>query len=140
MSAPRICGRGCWRFVTVEFSYRDVRVVQPGAGEVPAAIAPPRTPLAEVRVAKLGARVVGGYRLQDAGGGVFAIRALGVCSRWRQRGVGRWLLGHALGVAESRGGRVVEVPGPGFRAACGFFEKAGFQCQGDRLVLAVTPD
>ena len=119
-----------------EFSYRDVRVHQPTADEMPRAIAPPRTPLAQVRVAKFGARVIGGYRLEDAGKGVFAIRALGVCPRWRHHGVGRWLLGHALGVAESRGGRVVEVP----CQACGFLEKSGFVRQGDRLVLAITPD
>ena len=46
------------------------------------------------------------------------------------------MLGHAIGIAESRGGRVVEAPD----AARGFFLKAGFAPEDGRFRLHLTPE
>jgi hypothetical protein len=50
--------------------------------------------------------------------------------------VGRWLLGHAIGIAESRGGRVVDAPD----AAGEFFLGAGFVREDGRFRLRLTPE
>ena len=89
-----------------------------------------------VRVATLRGQLIGVYHMVRVDGERFAIRALVVCAAARGRGVGRWLLGHALGVAESRGGRFVQAPG----AAVGFFRKAGFVVAGGGLWFAMTPE
>ena len=43
--------------------------------------------------------------IRDRDKGVFVIRSLIVDQANRRKGIGRWLLGHAIGVAESKGGR-----------------------------------
>lgn len=119
-----------------DFHRRDVRVYQPFAAELPVDIVGPAADPRDVRVAKLRDRVVGGYWLVRTSAEGFAIRALGVYADYRHRSIGRWLVGHALGIAESRGGRVVEAPA----GASGFFLKQGFSehAGGPRFVL--TPE
>ena len=115
------------------FSYRDVTVYRPFPGEVPEDIVGTGAALDDVRVAKLddedtGRPIVGAYRLARMDVDRFEIVALGVYAAYRRAGVGRWLLGHAIGIAESRGGRIVDAKGPaslllpaGFeRRNCGF--------------------
>ena len=121
------------------FDYQDLRVFEPFAAELPADIVGPGDP-ASVRVAKLDGVVLGGYRLERLRGVRFALRALGVYARYRGHGVGRWLLGHALGVAESKGGRCVEAPAAGCSLRR-FLLRAGFVADGAGvLVFHMTPE
>ncbi|MCY3811975.1 MAG: GNAT family N-acetyltransferase [Gammaproteobacteria bacterium] len=123
----------------------DVTVYRPFPGEVPCDLVGADAPLDDVRVAKVDgqgskshgstSRVVGAYRLVQVDAGRFAIRALGVYPAYRGAGIGRWLLGHAIGIAESRGARTIDAKGPpGFLKPVGFTPWAG----GYRLVL--TPE
>lgn len=118
----------------------DVTVYRPFPGEVPCDLVGADAPLDDVRIAKVDgpgspSRVVGAYRLVQLDAERFAIRALGVYPAYRRAGIGRWLLGHAIGIAESRGARIVDAEGPpGFLQPVGFTPRAG----GYRLVL--TPE
>ena len=47
-----------------------------------------------------------------------------VLDAYQRQGVGRWLVGHAIGVAESKGGRELLVPLPG---PVDFFQGLGFR-------------
>ena len=116
-------------------SFRDVTIYRPFAGEVPNDLVGDDADLDDVRVAKFDGRVVGAYRLGQGGADRFEIVALAVYPDCRRVGIGRWLLGHAIGIAESRGGRVIDATGPdGFLLACGFTPRD----HGFRLLL--TPE
>ena len=116
-------------------SVADVTVYRPFPGEVPGDLVGADAPLDDVRIAKVDGRVVGAYRLAQVDAERFAIRALGVYPAFRRAGVGRWLLGHAIGIAESRGARIIDAKGPpGFLRPVGFTPQSG----GYRLVL--TPE
>lgn len=116
-------------------SYPDVTVYRPFPGEVPTDLVGSNAALDDVRIAKLGGRVVGAYRLARVGADRFEVVALAVYPPYRRAGIGRWLLGHAIGLAESRGGRIVEAVGP----AC-FLESAGFVRCVERFRLRLTPE
>ena len=116
--------------------YRNVRVFPPFANEVPHDIVGGDFDLDDVRVAKLDGRVIGAYRLMPAGS-VFRIRILVVYEGHRRRGVGRWLLRHALGIAEARGGRIVEAA---CEAPAAFWRDSGFQCEDGVFRLRLTPE
>ena len=117
-----------------------VTVYRPFPGEVPCDLVGADAPLDDVRVAKVDedgskSRVVGAYRLAQVDAERFEIRALGVYPAFRGAGIGRWLLGHAIGIAESRGARVIDAEGPpGFLLPVGFAPREGAY----RLVL--TPE
>ncbi len=76
-----------------------------------------------VRIAKNSDQVLGIYELDRIELGLFRIRSLIVNQSYRRQGVGRWLLGHAIGVAESKGGRQVIL---GSNRAKEFFRKFDF--------------
>ena len=118
------------------FGYRDVDIYPPYPHEDPAHLVGRADDGELVRVAKLDGRVIGAYRLVRTGATRFAIRALRVDEGFRGHGVGRWLLGHAIGIAELKGGRVIDAP----PAAAGFFAKAGFEAAGDACRLCLTPE
>jgi ribosomal protein S18 acetylase RimI-like enzyme len=71
----------------------------------------------------------------------FEIKNLAVDARYRGRGIGRWLLGHAIGLAESKGGRVIVVgadrAGP---AALALLRRAGFRNHQVSFVLILEPE
>ncbi len=118
------------------FSYRDVDVYPPYPDEDPAHLVGVAGDGELVRVAKLDGRVIGAYRLARTGKVRYAIKAVVVAEGYRGCGVGRWLLGHAIGIAELKGGRVVDAP----RIAEGFFAKVGFGPAGSYLRLRLTPE
>ncbi|MCE2460191.1 MAG: GNAT family N-acetyltransferase [Pseudomonadales bacterium] len=118
------------------FSYRDVDVYPPYPNEDPADLVGAADDGELVRVAKLDGRVIGAYRLARTAQARFAIKALVVDEKHRGCGVGRWLLGHAIGIAESKGGRVIDAP-PGAKS---FFARSGFEPAGDILRLSLTPE
>lgn len=117
-------------------SYRDVDIYPPYPHEDPADLVGQAGDGELVRVAKLDGRVVGAYRLVQTEETRFAIKALVVDEQYRGCGIGRWLLGHAIGIAELKGGRVIDAP----LAAERFFAQGGFQPAGDILRLCVTPE
>ena len=104
-------------------------------GEVPSDLVGDGAELNDVRVAKFDDRVVGAYRLAKVGADRFEIAALAVYPDFRGVGIGRWLLGHAIGIAESRGGRVIDATGPER-----FFLAAGFIPQDRGFRLLLTPE
>lgn len=118
------------------FSYRDIDVYPPYPHEDPHHLVGTAADDELVRVAKFDGCVIGAYRLFRTGETCFAIRALAVDEKYRGRGVGRWLLGHALGIAELKGGRVINAP----LAGADFFAKAGFEAVGETLRLSLTPE
>lgn len=118
------------------FTWRDVEVSTPKPAEVPVDIVGAHAAAENVRIATLRGQLIGAYHMVRLDRECFAIRALAVRAAARGGGVGRWLLGHALGVAESRGGRHVRAP----CAAAGFFRKAGFVADAHGLCFALTPE
>ena len=85
-------------------------------------------PQVHLRVAKLEDQPVGVYLLEQSDGYGFRLIYLQVASAWQHRGIGRWILGHALGLAESKGGRALTAaacaPLARFLRAYGFRESA----------------
>ncbi len=90
-----------------------------------------------VRVAKLGAVVIGMYAMDRGQKLDFILHGVVVEPSWRKQGLGRWLVGHALGVAESKGGRHVLFPG---EIAGRFFSYIGFEAESRGQRFDVIPD
>jgi len=90
-----------------------------------------------VRVAKLEGRVVGGYGIRPLSPTSYELVALAIAEGWRGKGFGRWLVGHAIGLAESRGGREIVVRGEGHAA---FLRRFGFEPAQNDLVLPLIPE
>lgn len=87
------------------------------------------------RIAELGDDEVGAYEINRLGPTRFRIVGLRVNEGFRHLGIGRWLLRHAIGTAESCGAREIEAPASG-----SFFEHHGFRRDGDVLRLTLTPE
>ncbi len=127
-----------------DFRARDVRMFRPYRDEIPWELiscpeqaAPEISDATLMRVAKFADTVVGVYAIRPLSPLAFRLEALVVARAFRRRGVGRWLLGHAIGLAESKGGRELAVrDGQAGR----FFRSAGFVACGDDLKLAFTPE
>lgn len=94
-----------------------------------------------MRVAKVDDEAVGVYVVQALNPTVYELRNLAVAPAWRNRGLGRWLLGHAIGIAESKGGREILLRHAPRKARWrGLFERTGFVASGDDLLLVLTPE
>ncbi|NIP16383.1 MAG: GNAT family N-acetyltransferase [Pseudomonadales bacterium] len=125
------------------FRITDVRVYRPYPDEVPwdllddRAAVDPSGDEVQIRIAKLGDDLVGVYVAEPLDPLTFRIVDLVVAERWRGRGIGRWLLGHAIGLAESRGAREVQVSDPSPRR---FFASIGFVDAGDAMRFLITPE
>jgi GNAT superfamily N-acetyltransferase len=133
----------------VSLRLRDVHIFRPYPDEVPwdlltsessesseAALAAVLE-LNLVRVAKLGDRVVGAYGIRPLSATRFELVALVVAEGYRRQGLGRWLLGHALGLAESKGAREILMRGHGYRR---FLARTGFEPHGADLLLTLSPE
>ncbi|GIS69347.1 MAG: hypothetical protein CM1200mP9_01680 [Gammaproteobacteria bacterium] len=68
-------------------------------------------------------QVVAVYQLTQMTETEFALVSIRVEAGYRRRGLGTWMLGHAIGLAEARGGRSIEVV---FAQGHRFFERSGF--------------
>ncbi|MGA0839792.1 MAG: GNAT family N-acetyltransferase [Pseudomonadales bacterium] len=90
-----------------------------------------------VRVAKLDGRIVAAYGIRPQTPTCYELVSLVVEHAWRGRDFGRWLMGHALGLAESRGGREVVVRG---HHHADFLQRFGFAPSGSDLRLELTPE
>ena len=94
--------------LTQPLNLREVEVFRPYPDEFPDALlmgtAYERASEAEfVRIAKLKGAIVAAYAMDRDGPDRFVLHAVVVAPAWRKRGIGRWFVGHAIGVAESKG-------------------------------------
>ena len=62
-----------------------------------------------LRVGKRGEEVLGVYAMNRIDSVNFELLGVIVSQRVRKQGLGRWLVGHAIGVAESKGGRYLHL-------------------------------
>ena len=119
-------------------SLRDFEVFRGDPAALPEAMATTLATIAPapevLRVAKLGERIIGCYAMHeptpidDQVARTFSLAMVTVEPNYQGNGVGRWLIGHAIGVAESKGGRHLEARlyGP-----ADFFKGLGFQATDD---------
>ena len=84
---------------------------------------PYKPPAEFIRIAKNEQKIFGIYELDRLDRGIFILRSLIVDQAHRRKGIGRWLLGHALGVAESKGGRQLLLRS---RLSKAFFQRFDF--------------
>jgi len=123
------------------FAPRDARILRPYPEELPWELLldadPSRTRVESyltddyTRIAKYDDRVVGVYALARHEPTVFELMNIAVAPDCQGTGLGRWLLGHAIGLAESKGARVVEVgTGNSSFDALRFYQRAGFRIVG----------
>jgi predicted N-acetyltransferase YhbS len=129
------------------FRPRDVNIYRPYPDAIPwdllALAEPDETRLHEyadldlMRVAKIEDETVGVYVIRQLDPTVYELCILAVAPARRHQGLGRWLLGHAVGIAESKGGREVVVRSRSLR---GLFERFGFVASGADLILVLTPE
>ena len=96
-----------------------------------------------LRVAKLGERIIGCYAMHAPTSidkqvaRTFSLAMVMVEQNCQGNGVGRWLIGHAIGVAESKGGRHLEarLSGP-----ADFFSGLGFHATDDGFIFDMYPE
>lgn len=93
-----------------------------------------------VRVGRYRDRPVAAYAIRPLGATRFELQALAVAPAYRGKGLGRWLLGHALGLAETKGGREMVAARPRTARGCRFLARAGFVADPAGLRLAFTPE
>jgi len=130
---------------TRPFDPRDVRMLRPYPEELPWEMLldadPSRTRVAGylsdelTRVAKLGDAVIGIYALRREDATHFELMNIAVADAYQGTGLGRRLLGHAIGLAESKGARFIDVgTGNSSFDALRFYQRNGFR------VVGVVPD
>ncbi len=127
---------------------RDYEVFRGDANALPASMADVLDQLPSgpeiLRVAKLGDQVIGCYAMympnatrDGASAPSFELAMVMVEPSLQRNGVGRWLVGHAIGVAESKGGRQLTtrlvLPTP-------FFEGLGFQRTAEGFRFDMYPE
>ena len=121
---------------------RSVEVFKPYAHELPEALLE-TAGLAEetidqwlaaetLRVAKIGTDVLGAYAMVRLDAINFELYGVIVEPRIRKQGLGRWLVGHAIGVAESKGGRHLHTSAT---SGTRMYKKLGFVDSGERLTF-----
>lgn len=133
------------------FRPQDVSIFRPYADEIPWELLlladPDEARVYEyadadyMRVAKLEDQALGVYVVRARSPTVFELCNLAVAPGWRGRGLGRWLLGHAIGIAESKGGREILIasapPSAGLKR---LFERTGFVARGQGFELQLMPE
>ena len=129
------------------FRARDATIYRPYPDEIPwdlLALADPDDARVAsyadadfMRVAKHEGEVVGAYVVERRSATCFALRNLVVAPAYRRHRLGAWLLGHAIGLAESKGAREIVVPGAAPR---GLFTRVGFVAEPGQLRLRLTPE
>lgn len=77
-----------------------------------------------LRVAKRESEVLGVYAMNRIDREDFRVLGVLIAPASRKQGLGRWLIGHAIGVAESKGGRRVTLESPG---SSRIFARMGFE-------------
>lgn len=125
-----------------DFSYRDIDIYRPWDDEIPWQDVGEDANPDGIRVAKLDGEVIGGYYLETLSGRRFVIRSWFVYEAFRRHGVGHWLLGHALGLAESYGGRAVGLDLSTTAAPwlIDYVHRFGFEDEAGCLKFELTPE
>lgn len=118
---------------------RAVEVFKPYANELPEALLEGEGLTEQVverwlssetlRVAKIGAEVLGAYAMDRIDEINFELHGVIIERRVRKQGLGRWLVGHAIGVAESKGGRHLHT---GSTSGTRMYKALGFVPSGER--------
>jgi len=143
--------------VTYNDLIRDVEIYRPYPDEVPwdllEATESAEADLAAVleldflRVAKYHGAVAGAYGIRPLTVTRYELVLLVVAEPYRRQGLGRWLLGHAIGLAETKGGREIlagsgPAPGNAVRGsrAQRLLSGMGFVPDGGGLLLRLTPE
>lgn len=67
------------------------------------------TELDWIRIAKHEAKIVAAYEIEQNDIWNFSVLSLMVVQQYQNQGLGRWMLLHAVGLIESKGGRVVHA-------------------------------
>ena len=128
-------------------SLRDFEVFRGDPAALPEAMATTLATIAPapevLRVAKLGERIIGCYAMHeptlidDQVARTFVLAMVMVEPNYQGNGVGRWLVGHAIGVAETKGGRhlAAQLAGP-----VAFFTGLGFQSTAGGFQFDVHPE
>jgi GNAT superfamily N-acetyltransferase len=136
------------------FRASDVHIFRPYPDEVPwellAAAGVDEAVLAAVldldflRVAKHRGRIIGAYGIRPQTATRYELVVLIVAEGYRRQGLGRWLLGHAIGLAETKGGREIVTRWGGRegrdRGAERFLARMGFEPDDAGLRLVLTPE
>ena len=120
---------------------RDVSIFRPRAIEAmidPLPCVLKAADLELVRAAKWLGEVVAVYQLTQMTETEFALVSIHVEAGYRRKGLGTWMLGHAIGLAEARGGRSIEAV---FAEERRFFERRGFNPRKNGVLrLEVQPE
>ena len=121
---------------------REYDIYRPHEGECPPQLvgcaSGEALPLDFIRIVKDGDLVVGAYRFERVSATAYHIVAICVTESRRGQGLGRWLLTHAIGVIESKGGRTIEVH---MNDARKLFVSLGFKrFDTNTLKLEMVPD
>lgn len=125
----------------MSFSLRDVKITRAREGEMPWTLlldADPSKSRVEsylsdefTRIAIYGDEVIGVYAMTKHAPTRFEVMNIAVRENFQGKGLGRWLLGHAIGVAESKGARVIEVgTGNSSLDNLAFYQRSGFRITG----------
>ena len=90
-----------------------------------------------MRVAKYADEPVGVYVIRSLTPISYELCNLAIDPGFRNKGLGRWLLGHAIGLAETKGGREILVRDRPLR---GLFRQLGFVAREADLLFTLTPE
>lgn len=130
------------------FLTREIRIYYPYPQDFPRALlelsglAEPLIEAARaeplLRIAKHHDKAIGVYVLVSEGVEQFRITALAVQPEFRGRGLASWLVGHALGVAETKGAR--EVVCKAHTSVNRLLPRLGFVERGDDWQLEILPE
>ena len=131
----------------MSFRPQDADIFRPYPDEVPWELLAEADPSDErhdeygdadmMRVAKLDDTPIGVYVIKALEPTRYELVNLSVAEGFRHQGLGRWLLGHAIGLAETKGGREILVRKAPLR---GLFRRVGFEVSGEGLLLKLTPE
>ena len=91
-----------------------------------------------IRIAKDSGEIIAAYWLEQYDQLNFAIKSFAVQQAYRNQGLGRWMVLHAVGLIESKGGRTVHAQ---FNESVPLLESCGFTGVGPgKYVMLLTPD
>ena len=91
-----------------------------------------------IRIAKDDGAVIAVYEIEQNDTWNFSVLRLRVAESYQNQGLGRWMLLHAVGLIESKGGRIVHARCVSHR---NFLIQAGFcEVDPDHYVLQLQPE
>ena len=107
--------------MVVSFNPRDTHISRPLHSQTPWPDADPNW----TRVSKLESIVIGAYEIRRVAPTHFRMIRIWVADPYRRNGLGTWLLGHAIGLAESKGAREIDAAPHQFYLSHEFEPNAG---------------